>query len=144
MGCRSDYMEPNASEVESKHVATLLLYVLAELKQTYVPDLIDELKETANDVYGNLGKLDTHTSWLCEELGNMSEENKDKIIYNGRNKVARQLADWWDKHQEADKKRERKEMKEKGELKEIGIALDKLTPRERELLKVPNYKIFEK
>ena len=34
--------------------------------------------------------------FLCTLIRNMSEEQRDRIVYNGRDPVSRRLADWWD------------------------------------------------
>jgi len=103
MPCRSDYMMPNAREREAKKVAQLLLYVYQGL---HLDSLItNELTNNSMSCYGSVRLLDTYTKELCK-LCRAIEFDSDAchIIYNGRSKSARRLADWWDNHKDFDKK----------------------------------------
>src|SRR5688500_5664064 len=101
MPCRSDYLEAQGAEVSSREAAQHLVYLLTALGQP-VPD---KIKETADNYYGNSGQLEALVIMLCAMLGALSEEKINELVYNGRKREARELADWWDKHQEADKVR---------------------------------------
>jgi len=107
MGCRSDYMEPSQREKESKLVCTLLKYLLHSMGQS-VPARITK---AAEETYGEVFHLDQDTDLLCSLCKEMSDEQAAKHLYDGRNAEARRLADWWDHHQEADRKREEVEAK---------------------------------
>lgn len=126
MGCNSDYLDPTASEEESQRAAMLLKYVF-ESKGMPVPS---EVEKAANDSYGDVGRLNTFVVKLCALLTNMSAAEQDAIIYNGRNPKARQLADWWDEHQAADRQRLAQEAEDKRRAKLRASALAKLTPDE--------------
>ena len=130
MGCNSEYMEPNVKESESKLTAELLVYVHKELG--FIPQ--QWVIDAANHVYGSPSQLDTLVSGLCSFCKDMSKEEQDKIIYDGRNPTARKLATWWERHQEADKKRIAKEWAEKEKKKIIESALSKLTDDEKKAL----------
>jgi hypothetical protein len=131
MGCRSDYLEANAAETNSKEAAQHLVYVLTKLKQK-VPE---KITKAANEYYGNPSMLGAMVVQLCDILTNMDEEIRDAIVYNGKDKQARQLADWWDEHQAADKQRIAKETLEKERKALIAQAKKKLSPEEAEALK---------
>lgn len=107
MPCRSDYMEPNAREQESKLVCQLLAYVLMA-KKTPVPK---KIRDGATEYYGDPNRLDEYTDQLCTLCKEMTEAEKDSIMYNGRNANARRLADWWERHQEVDRKRSEEEIR---------------------------------
>ena len=47
--------------------------------------------------------FDKATEMVCTAIRGMTTEQEDKILYNGRSKNARGLADWWEKHQKDDK-----------------------------------------
>jgi putative cell wall-binding protein len=55
----------------------------------------------ADNMYGDLERLNEAVKKLCEMCPTIDEDK----IYDGRNKEARKLVDWWEEHQEADKKR---------------------------------------
>lgn len=76
------------------------------------------------------------TSRLCDACRNMTEDQKQEIIYDGRNPSARKLADWWEEHQEADRRREAKEAKDAADDIIRKAALAKLTSEERRVLGV--------
>jgi len=103
MPCNCEHMEPRQEELESIRVAKLLVYVhnALHVSQSIDSDIID----TSNAVYGNVDLLQHHTQELCK-LCRAIEFDSDAchIIYNGRSKQARKLADWWDSHKEFDKK----------------------------------------
>jgi len=71
------------------------------------------------------------TAFLCETIEKLYLlSDVHAIMYNGRKKKSRALADWWESHKELDKKRSADEELEK-ERKEV---IDSLTPRQRNLL----------
>jgi hypothetical protein len=45
------------------------------------------------------------TPMLCEKINSLSKEELEKIVYNGRDKESRMLADWFDEHDKFDKER---------------------------------------
>ena len=69
------------------------------------------------------------TQFLCKMLRELTELEETNFVYNGRNAKCRKLADWWDKHKKADKKRQEKDLNEKRR-----IILQKLTDKEIKIL----------
>lgn len=61
---------------------------------------------TGYDEIGFGKSLDELTNMLCSTIRGLTPEQLEAIVYNGRDKNSRKLADWWDEHQEIDKKRE--------------------------------------
>lgn len=51
------------------------------------------------------GKNVGQTEAMCETLTSLDKDVYYPIIYNGRDPMARKVADWWDRHQEFDRKR---------------------------------------
>lgn len=130
MGCRNDYMNPTEQEIESKKVAEHLVYVASKLGKTCK----DYVIKASNTMYGDESKIDEMTVTLCNLLKSLSEEQTNKIVYYARSKQSRDLADWWENHQEFDKKRIEQEKEEK-RLKEVKVAaLAKLSPMEKRAL----------
>ena len=72
------------------------------MKELPVPDWI---KHAAGKLYGEVHRLDEATQMLCDLCSNMSESDQERIIYNAKNRVARELADWWEDHQKFDAER---------------------------------------
>ena len=70
--------------------------------------------------------LEENTKKLCALLKKSSEKDLTKLFKDARIKEARELAEWWEKHQELDKNRELEDRK-----KDI---LSKLTDEEIEIL----------
>jgi hypothetical protein len=127
MPCQSEYLEPNEREKESRLVCEHLYYLMDKKTPSDVLYAKDNL-------YGDVTSLDRYTALLCAICGSMSKRDADKYIYDGRNPKARKLADWWEKHQEVDRKRIALERKER-ELEAIKKrAIKKLTKKEREAL----------
>lgn len=99
MPCSSDYLDPTGRERELQRAAKLLVFVYEQL-DIKPPDYA---VEDAKNPYCH---RDTSVIALCQILHAMREDQIDAIVYNGRVKESRDLADWWDAHQEADRKRE--------------------------------------
>lgn len=102
MPCNSEYQQPNQREAESKKVAGLLVYVHNKLGRT---DLPRSVELAANTYYGAPEHCDELTDRLCSMLRDLTLEEQNAVIYDGRNPKARELADWWERHQEHDRKR---------------------------------------
>ncbi len=98
MACRYD--GPNQLEEESREVAKHLVR-LSKFKLIKVDK---EIREASKSTFGCRDKIHEFTELLCTTLRNMPENVQEVVIYNGRDPEARKLADWWDKHQEADRK----------------------------------------
>lgn len=130
MPCQSDHMEHTPREVESARVAELLAYAKRQIKET----VSREITTAAKNYYGDVKKLDEWTAELCAICSNLTEDEKGKIIYDGRNPKARKLADWWDYHQEFDKKRIAIEKEDKKNARLRKAALSKLSPEEIDVL----------
>ena len=109
MGCRSDHMNPNDREKESVNVLTLLKEV--GLYNAEIP------------YYGHPEELDNQTSTLCKFCQG-----------NDVRKYSLELQMWWRDHKIADEKRLKEEFEESRKAIDTKVAIEKLTPYERELL----------
>jgi hypothetical protein len=120
-------MNPTAAEKESRKVAKLIVWLANEEDRGEVEGYIHE---AADNSYGNPSKLHELTRILCTMCRGTAED----VIYNGRSKKARKLADWWDNHLEGEQRR-RKEDEEVAEQEHIAQkALKKLSKKERKAL----------
>lgn len=99
MPCRSDYMEPTNKEKRLQETAQLLMYVRSNTKTGV------KISNALRSAAGNLYCTKDYVPELCGVIRGLSEEDKDRIMYDGRNPTARKLADWWDEHEEADRVR---------------------------------------
>jgi hypothetical protein len=128
MPCRSDGMEPNAQEQTNQRAARLLVYTLKRLDRPTENWMVQE----ANNIYAR----DERTiPRLCDVLKEMPSDQRDALVYGSpRDKMARQLADWWEEHQEADAIRETREADEARKKALRKSASQKLTADERQAL----------
>lgn len=127
MPCNSTYVEPTRYETFSKRTAECLVYALAEMDRV-IPRWVANVAENP---YGDTNQVTELTVMLCDLCREIIDGGKaDEIIYNGRIKRARDLADWWEEHEAADLEREQEEKQER--LREQ--ALNKLTFEEKEIL----------
>lgn len=105
MPCRNDYMDPNQKERDIVETCRHIVFLNEQLGFDTEP----EIKEVAMSTYGNNIELEKIVPRLCEMLTNLSEADEDEYVYDGRKPQARKLAEWWDRHQEADRLRKEKE-----------------------------------
>jgi hypothetical protein len=111
MPCNSEYMKPTEREIESQLVAGHLLYLLTALNQE--SRITDEMREAVESCYGAQGKVDEWTALLCGTIRQMTTDEQDEFVYEGKNPSVRRLAEWWERHQAWDVKREAQELLEK-------------------------------
>jgi len=128
MPCDSSYLEATSREKELRRAAQLLVYVREQQRHPIEPFA----KAAANDYYGN--NDERPLVLLCEALTCMEPEQRDSIVYNARSPMARNLADWWEEHQEADRKRVAEEKRQTLNIETRNHAIAKLTKAEREAL----------
>jgi hypothetical protein len=123
MPCNSDYLEASGQELESKRVCGLIVYLFGRLEKRVDP----WIATAAEHYYGNLARLDEATKILCEACRSLTEEETEKHIYDAHDKGARDLASWWERHQEWDRRRvaEEEELRRRVMLKDR--ALKKLS-----------------
>lgn len=128
MPCNSDYMESTEVEKNSKEVAELIEYIVESgiIDGWHRPETVEPYLKAASENYGNPELLDEMTAFLCKVLSNFNEHQLETIVYNGRNKMSRRLADWWDAHQAADKARRAKEAEEFGDSEDFEEDIEEL------------------
>ena len=68
---------------------------------------------------------------LCRHLTEMDPILREKLVYDGKSKQARKLADWWEAHQEIDRRREAREKEQLERERLKAQALSKLSKEER-------------
>lgn len=110
MGCRSDYMEQTDFEKRVQRTAQLLQWFWKQADIMYRGSQI-RVNNIAKNSYPSKDDGDHVVAFLCKELRSMKEHNPtkfDEIVY-GRNKTARELANWWEDHEKADEKRHKKD-----------------------------------
>ena len=122
MGCRSDYLEASAAEVEHSKVLALL----KEVKTGKLPKSFGD--GYSSEVYNKTNQeiLDKNTEKLCTALQGISD---DKI-----KDFSLEMQVWWRDHKKLDQKRLKAEMKAIKDEKTKKDAIAKLTPHERNLL----------
>lgn len=129
MPCNSDYLNPTHREAELQLAARILVYVLNETGGK--PS--SELKAAANDYYCK----DDYIPTLCDTVRRLTEEQRERIMYDGRNPKARALATWWEKHEQADEERANREARD-AQNKAIRAAVHaRMTPEERRAFGLP-------
>ena len=90
--------------------------------------------KASDTYYCNEDKCDDFTALLCNTIESESVHEVHAIIYNGRDRTARKLADWWDNHQQHDAEREAREATEAKDKQEREEVLNSLTSYQRAVL----------
>jgi hypothetical protein len=136
MPCDGSHLEPTEYERESKKACEHIMFLDFRyrmrpwdwpMSKTGGMEIPDWVKEGAEDTYGCPDRIDEVTALLCS----ICKKAPDRVIYNGKDKKARKLADWWDDHQEADRKKKAAKMSKKARDKARKSGLAKLTDEER-------------
>ena len=130
MPCNSDYLAASGQELESKRVCGFLIYVFERLDKI-VPWWVTS---ATKEYYGNVARLDEATKMLCETCRSLTSSETEKIIYDAHDKDSRGLADWWERHQEWDRRRVKEEEETRKKIILQGRALKKLSVEEIEAL----------
>lgn len=135
MPCSGQSLDRSASEEESARILRLLLWIrfLCQINggnlfylgsDIGLSDLPLELQNFDRlRFYGLTKKLDEHTALLCR----ICKTLPDSFIYNGREKMNRELANWWDEHRILDARRKDKEGEVTGN-KVIGVPKEEAPP----------------
>lgn len=125
MPCSSEGYSNRESEIQQ--AAKLLCWLADSLSLQVAP----YERDASKDLY----VVDTRiVPNLCCLIQTLTKDQTNEFLYDGRNPMARKLADWWDAHKEIDKKRIAEELKKKEDAKLRKIALNKLTIQEKKLL----------
>lgn len=127
MPCNSDYLNPNQREREMQRAAKLLVYVHQQTGKT--PPAF-AVKEAAN-IYA---RDERSVVDLCRFLRAMNDDDRERLVYNAKDKLARELADWWEAHQAADAAREAGKSVEEQRKAAAKAGLAKLTDEEKKAL----------
>ncbi len=125
----NDYPDPTPQSRDLQRTTSLLIYTLTKLG--HKPAMW--MKEQAKNPYAVDERAITE---LCALLKAMSNDQLEQIVYDAHSRNARDLANWWEDHQEADRKREKEEAARKKRKNLRQQALEKLTPAERKALGV--------
>ncbi len=127
MPCRDDYPEPSELNRRLQVAAKCIRYLNKQLSVKTPKWIREQSKESfAHD--------DRLVPLLCAMVKELTKKQKKELIYNGYDKKARRLADWWEEHEEADRRRIKIGKKEKQMKVARKTALSKLSGIEREAL----------
>lgn len=122
MPCRSDYLEPTQRERLLQETAQLYAYALYEAGDS-VPQRVTQ---AARDIYCR----EDFVSHLCDYLTRMPIDVRHRIVYNAHDPESRRLADWWERHQEADRVRQAQEQADRVYGENLARAMSKLDATE--------------
>ncbi len=127
MPCNGDYLNPTSREIELRRAARLLRYVL-KAHGAKVPAWVNK---AAADCWC---KEERSVLELCAELGSMSDKEREMIVYDAHDPIARDLADWHEEHLAADEQRKKTEKAERRKQRLTEGIKHKLTPEERKII----------
>ena len=105
MGCRNDYMAANEREIASRRFCRMLDYLFVAIGRE-VPAWAAKGKD---EYYGAPEHVNDATVLMCAAIREMSDEQRELVIYDAHSPVARELATFWEQHEAEDRKREAKE-----------------------------------
>lgn len=87
----------NDNEIESRRVCRL---ILAFDKKMHIQS-DSRVEKWAKAYYEN--HCNVVTPMLCAKINALSDEELERVVYNGHDRESRMLADWWHKHDKFDK-----------------------------------------
>lgn len=107
MPCNSDYLQSTDKELQLQRTAKLLVYVYKNI-DVKIPKWVGV---ASREVYC---REERTVPLLCAAVTALLKVDKDHpVVYDAKSKEARDLADWWDAHLEADKQRVAAERRKK-------------------------------
>lgn len=129
MACKCDeYPTPDKRNLEIKASASLLIWLLPKVNML-VPTWVKAM--AGNELVSDARVLPL----LCKTMQELSEATRERLLYgNPRDAMARRLADWWEEHQEVDRKQAIKDAARRHTARVRAGALAKLTKEERQAL----------
>ena len=132
MPCDSGYLEPTKWEREIHRAAKLLVYAFNSMNLS----ISDETYNIADRecYYPSKNQGDKIVAQLCSFMRKLEKGDSFDRIVNAKTKIARDLANWWEDHQEADKTRISGEKEKRRQEKVKKTALAKLTDEEKVIL----------
>ena len=130
MPCRSDYMEPSGKELESIRICKCLIYLYTRINHEVPVWVVNATK----NYYGNIGMINEATRMLCEACRSLTPDEIEMHIYDAHNPRAREVAGWWERHQEWDARRVKEESEKRKQEIVKKKALSKLNSEERNVL----------
>ncbi|RTK97793.1 MAG: hypothetical protein EKK64_00900 [Neisseriaceae bacterium] len=132
MPCDGSYMNPSQRETDSLFICKRIVFLFKKLNFPIPKRIV----EAADSLYGDVENLDENVAILCGVIRQMKKEQVDSIIYNARSKESRDLANWWEEHQEADSKRKngKQTVEEKETFSKLFSILSKLSQEEFDIL----------
>jgi hypothetical protein len=133
MPCNSDYLSDTPAETATRRVAGHLAYLKLSLGQEVSAQI---KRDISFKDYPNTDHLNEYVVELCTILGGLTEDQLNHIVYDGKNPKARDLANWWDYHKQADAERIAKEEAEARRKELRKSAFRKLTQAERDALEL--------
>jgi hypothetical protein len=123
MGCNSEHMNARPGEVLSRETAEHIVYLNGKLAiETPI-----WVATAAKEYYGAESRVDEVVALLCTTIRSMTPEQVNAIVYNGHDATARKLANWWDEHQAADRKRALADVEAEQELARAEALLTAIT-----------------
>src|SRR3954465_15259741 len=125
MPCNSEHMNQTPKEEYYQRTAKLLLFAYNRLGYL----ISQKLKNAAKEYYCSID----FTSELCGLLKEV-DRNQEKLLFVFKDKESRDLMDWWQEHQEADKEREKRKVEVVANKVWKKKALAKLTHAEKKAL----------
>lgn len=97
MPCTVD--PPSAWEKDNQTCARFLRALMVSTGEP-VPDFVKDSADHAEFSESRCQEM------ACERLRAMTEKQREAWVYDAHSPLSRKLADWWERHQDADKKRE--------------------------------------
>lgn len=124
MPCNFEYLNPTTKEKQLQRVAQMYSWLLEQLKES-IPCCV---QDTSRNIYAQ----DDYTAELCAKMTCLQQEYPGtySAVVLAPNKEARELATWWEEHQEADRIRLEKEIEEQKQDIRYEELMSKFTPEE--------------
>ena len=91
-----------------------------EMRKPFISMLYSEISlalDKAMEWRSTGGVFDDVSKGLCEYATSLTSEEQDLIMYDGRHKACREFANWWESHQEDDRRRETREKESRAQQK---------------------------
>lgn len=133
MPCQGPTDAECAQESYNENLQDLIKYILLNIDISE-PQVIQHFMNLSG--YSLMQNFPRVEEWMCDIISNLSDKDRDNLVYNAKCRNSRNLANWWEEHTNHDLKNARQRLNNlDSAIKDTQKSLDSLNEDRDKLLK---------